>query len=94
MAALVIHHRQICCLTLRPSRPHAFPAILTQLATPIGQAYVTRSMAEFGEDAAAGMAIIGRLTGLCGHICAVWGDWAYHWDKNAQGKMTREAGAP
>lgn len=40
----------------------AMPAILTQLATPIGQAYVTRSMAEFGEDAVAGMAIVGRLT--------------------------------
>ena len=40
----------------------AFPAILTQLATPIGQAYVTRAMAEFGEDAVAGMAIIGRMT--------------------------------
>jgi len=39
----------------------AFPAILTQLATPIGQAYVTRSMAEYGEDAVAGMAIVGRL---------------------------------
>lgn len=40
----------------------AFPAILTQLATPIGQAYVTRSMAEYGEEAVAGMAIVGRLT--------------------------------
>ena len=40
----------------------AFPAILTQLATPIGAAYVTRSMAEFGEDAVAGMAIVGRIT--------------------------------
>lgn len=40
----------------------AVPAILTQLATPIGQAYVTRSMAEFGESAVAGMAIVGRLT--------------------------------
>jgi putative MATE family efflux protein len=40
----------------------AFPAILTQLATPIGQAYVTRTMATFGEEAVAGMAIIGRLT--------------------------------
>lgn len=39
----------------------AFPAILTQFATPIAQAYVTRSMAAFGEDAVAGMAIIGRL---------------------------------
>lgn len=40
----------------------AMPAILTQLATPIGQAYVTRSMSAFGEDAVAGMAIVGRLT--------------------------------
>ncbi|UWQ14956.1 MATE family efflux transporter [Aliiroseovarius sp. M344] len=39
----------------------ALPAILTQFATPIGQAYVTRAMAEFGEDAVAGMAIVGRL---------------------------------
>ncbi len=40
----------------------AFPAILTQLATPIGQAYVTRSMASYGEAAVAGMAIVARLT--------------------------------
>ncbi|MEL6167556.1 MAG: MATE family efflux transporter [Pseudomonadota bacterium] len=40
----------------------AFPAILTQLATPIGQAYVTRSMAAYGEEAVAGMAIVARLT--------------------------------
>ncbi len=40
----------------------AFPAILTQLATPIGQAYVTRSMAQYGEEAVAGMAIVGRMT--------------------------------
>lgn len=40
------------------------PAILTQLATPVGQAYVTRAMAEFGEAAVAGMAIVGRLTPL------------------------------
>ncbi|WP_424942172.1 MATE family efflux transporter [Aliiroseovarius crassostreae] len=39
----------------------AIPAILTQFATPIGQAYVTRSMSSFGEDAVAGMAITGRL---------------------------------
>ncbi|MEM6478191.1 MAG: MATE family efflux transporter, partial [Pseudomonadota bacterium] len=46
---------------LSPLSVIAFPAILTQLATPIGQAYVTRAMAEFGEDAVAGMAIVGRL---------------------------------
>lgn len=42
----------------------AFPAILTQLATPVGQAFVTRAMASYGEDAVAGMAIVGRLTPL------------------------------
>lgn len=47
---------------LSPIVAIAFPAILTQLATPIGQAYVTRSMAAFGEEAVAGMAIVGRMT--------------------------------
>ena len=49
-------------MDLRPIAAIAFPAILTQLATPIGQAYVTRAMAEYGEEAVAGMAIVGRLT--------------------------------
>ena len=49
-------------IDLSPIVAIAFPAILTQLATPIGQAYVTRAMAEFGEAAVAGMAIIGRMT--------------------------------
>ncbi|MCO4847898.1 MAG: MATE family efflux transporter [Yoonia sp.] len=49
-------------LDLRPIAAIAIPAILTQLATPIGQAYVTRSMAEFGEAAVAGMAIVSRIT--------------------------------
>lgn len=40
----------------------AGPAILTQLATPVGQAIVTRMVAGFGEAAVAGMAITGRLT--------------------------------
>lgn len=47
---------------IRPIFAIALPAILTQLATPIGQAYVTRSMAEFGEEAVAGMAIVARMT--------------------------------
>jgi len=47
---------------LPPTLTIAFPAILTQLATPVGQAYVTRAMAEFGEAAVAGMAIVSRLT--------------------------------
>ncbi len=47
---------------LRPVMAIAVPAILTQVATPIGQAYVTRAMAAFGEAAVAGMAITGRMT--------------------------------
>ena len=37
----------------RPILAIAFPAILTQLATPVGQAIVTRNMAQFGEEAVA-----------------------------------------
>jgi putative MATE family efflux protein len=45
----------------RPILAIAGPSILTQLATPIGQAIVTRNMAQFGEDAVAGMAIVSRI---------------------------------
>jgi putative MATE family efflux protein len=37
------------------------PAVLTQLATPVGNAWVTGALARFGDDAVAGMAVIGRL---------------------------------
>ncbi len=47
---------------LRPLLAIAIPAILTQLATPVGQAWVTRSMAAYGEEAVAGLAIVARLT--------------------------------
>jgi putative MATE family efflux protein len=40
----------------------AGPAILTNLATPVGAAYVTRSMASFGPAAVAGQASVDRLT--------------------------------
>lgn len=63
------HHGGLC----RPSARHmrqalapllaiAGPAILTQMATPVGQAYVTRAMAAYGEEAVAGMAIVARMT--------------------------------
>lgn len=52
--------------TLRADLPAisrlAFPAMLTNVATPIGAAYVTRAMSEFGDSAVAGMAIVGRLS--------------------------------
>jgi putative MATE family efflux protein len=47
---------------LRPVFGIAFPAILAQIAAPIGAAFVTRAMATYGEAAVAGMAIAGRLT--------------------------------
>jgi len=47
---------------LRPIAAIAVPAMLANIAAPIGGAYVTRAAAEFGEAAVAGMAIIGRVT--------------------------------
>lgn len=40
----------------------AVPAMLANIAAPIGGAYVVRATAEFGEAAVAGMAIVGRIT--------------------------------
>ncbi len=47
---------------LAPIWAIALPAILTQVATPVGQAFVTRATSSYGEAAVAGMAIAGRLT--------------------------------
>lgn len=40
------------------------PAILTNIATPIGNSIVTRVIAPFGDSAVAGYAVVGRLTPL------------------------------
>ncbi|EFL88567.1 MATE family efflux transporter [Ahrensia sp. R2A130] len=47
--------------SVAPFMTIALPAIATQLATPVGNAYVTSAIAEFGDDAVAGWAIVGRL---------------------------------
>ena len=39
----------------------AGPAMLTNVATPVGNGFVTRAMAEHGEAAVAGMAIVSRI---------------------------------
>ncbi len=39
----------------------AIPAVLTNVATPAGNAYVTAALAPFGDGAVAGWAIIGRI---------------------------------
>ncbi|MFK7902393.1 MAG: MATE family efflux transporter [Nitratireductor sp.] len=41
-----------------------FPSLLTQVSTPFGNAYVTSAIADFGDDAVAGWAVIGRLIPL------------------------------
>jgi Na+-driven multidrug efflux pump len=47
---------------LWPIAAIAVPAMLANIAAPVGGAYVTRAAAEFGEAAVAGMAVIGRIT--------------------------------
>jgi len=55
--------RLACVLvTARPFLVIALPTILTQLATPVGNYLATTVMAQFGDDAMAGWAVVGRLT--------------------------------
>lgn len=52
----------------------AGPAVATQISTPFGNAYLTRTVSEFGDDAVAGWAVVGRLTALAfGGIFALSG---------------------
>ncbi len=46
---------------LAPFMAIGFPAILTQVATPLGNAAVTAAIASYGDDAVAGWAVVGRL---------------------------------
>ena len=46
---------------VRPFMKIAIPALLTNIATPAGNAYVTAAMAPFGDGAVAGWAIVGRI---------------------------------
>ena len=46
---------------LRPLAAIAVPAVLTNIATPVGNAVVTAHIAPFGDGAVAGWAIIGRI---------------------------------
>ncbi|MCJ8325281.1 MAG: MATE family efflux transporter [Rhizobiales bacterium] len=47
---------------LKPITTILIPAVLANVATPVGSAIVMREMAKYGTDAVAGMAIIGRMT--------------------------------
>lgn len=46
---------------LKPFLGIGVPAVLTQIATPVGNAYVTLEIAHFGDEAVAAWAIIGRI---------------------------------
>lgn len=46
---------------LQPFLAIGIPAILTQVATPVGNAMVTRAIAQYGDHAVAGWAVVGRL---------------------------------
>ncbi len=49
----------------RPLLNIALPAIITNAATPLGNAYVTAAIAVYGSSYVAGYAVIGRLTPVC-----------------------------
>ncbi|MEM8811522.1 MAG: MATE family efflux transporter [Pseudomonadota bacterium] len=52
----------------------AVPAVLTNVATPIGNAYMTATLSSFGDDVVAGWAVIGRVIPIAfGAIFAVSG---------------------
>ncbi|MGF1686124.1 MATE family efflux transporter [Photobacterium japonica] len=66
--AVIVHHRLVArpqlgafIRALPPISAIAFPAILTNTATPIGNAIVTSQIAQFGESFVAGYAVIGRI---------------------------------
>ena len=50
-----------CACAVRPFFAIGLPAMLTQVATPVGNAFVTIEIAAYGDQAVAGWAIIGRL---------------------------------
>ncbi len=55
---------------LKPIFGIAAPAILTNIATPVGGFIVTRAIAPFGDAAVAGYAVVGRLTPLA--FCVIF----------------------
>ncbi len=53
--------RALVLRELAPFMAIAMPAVLTQIATPVGNAFVTYSVANFGDDAVAGWTIVQRI---------------------------------
>ena len=63
-------NRQQFFADLGPLLKIATPAVLTNLATPIGGSFVLRTMSQFGDSAVAGAAIMGRITPVA--FCAIF----------------------
>ncbi len=55
---------------LRPIFAIAGPAMLTNVATPFGNGFITRAVSDFGDAAVAGYAVAGRLTPLA--FCVIF----------------------
>ena len=55
---------------MRPIVGIAAPAILTNIATPVGNVIVTRAIAPYGDAAMAGYSVMGRLTPLA--FCVIF----------------------
>lgn len=67
--AIAVVHKLPCRISrddfladMKPILNIAGPAVLTNLATPIGASFVLRTMSQFGDSAVAGAAIMGRIT--------------------------------
>lgn len=67
--AVAVVHKLPCRISwgefladMKPILTIAGPAVLTNLATPIGSSFVLRTMSQFGDSAVAGAAIMGRIT--------------------------------
>lgn len=59
---LALPHPSRWLVQVRSILALAGPSVMTNVATPFGAGLVTRAMAEFGEAAVAGMAVITRIT--------------------------------
>ena len=52
---------QLSMQNIKPYFIIAFPAVLTQIATPVGNAFTTAAIGPYGDDAVAGWAVITRI---------------------------------
>jgi putative MATE family efflux protein len=68
LAVLIKVHRllawpswQMCLQNIQPFFIIAFPAVLTQIATPVGNAFTTAAIGPYGDEAVAGWTVITRI---------------------------------